>query len=180
MTSDSVGSQSLRVANPAHFRPINPSTIPFRHLPLQSFNRELWDPNSHPTGIDRTPASASKRRRTGNGKAIPRAGLTTDCVVPANLYAREESKDWRSASRFKPAQSAGSDSPSRCDDLELTKRGTQNFPQRPGRSLSRVSSPQKNGIALENVQTKPYVARPPVSAPHFRNGGWSTYTLMEE
>ena len=170
MTSDSVGSQSLQVANP--------STVPFRHLPPQSFNRELRIPNSQSTGIDRTSASASKRRRTGNGKTIPRAGPTSDFVIPGNLYAREEPKDWKSKSRFKPAKSAGGASPSRCDDLELAKRGPQIFPQRPGRSLPRSDGPQKNNTALENVQTKPYVARPPVSAPHFRNGGWSTCTMM--
>ena len=171
MTSDSVGSQSLRVANPAHFRPNNPSTVPFRHLTLQSFNRELWNPKSHSTGSDRASASASKRRKTGNGKAL-------HFVVPGNLYAREEPKDWRTESRFKPARSAGSDSPSRCDDLELTKRWPQNFPQRPRRSSSRIGDTQKDNIALENVQTKPYVARPPVSAPNFRNCGRSTCTMM--
>lgn len=174
MTSDSVGSQSLRVANPAHFRPINPSAVPFRHLPLQCSNRELENPNSHSAGIDRISASASKRRRTGT---IPRAATTSDFLIPGNLYAREEPKDWRSKSRFKTAKPAGRDSPSRCDDLELTKRGPQNFPQRPRRSLPRSSDPQKNNTALENVQTKPYVARPPVSAPHFRNGGWSTCSM---
>ena len=176
MTSDSVGSQSLRVANPAHFRPIDPSTVSFCHFPLQSINRELWDPNSHSTGIDRTSSSASKRRRTR--KTIPLAGPTSDSVVPRDLHTREEPKNWRSNSRFKPARSAGSDLTAKCNDLELAKRGPQNFPRRPGRSLSRITDTQKINTVLEDVQTKPYVARPPEPAPRFSNGRMSTCTML--
>lgn len=167
MTSDPVGSQWLRSFPSAQATPINAPSLP-----------PLWNPGGVSAEVEQVVEPALKRRRLENEQDKSHSGFRSKSSPSWFHILDQLFHDWsQSGSRQDGQTKANSSSGSH--DHAASGHGSQRFPQRPNKPLSKtasstfVSSGRRKNIPLGDVQTKPYVAEPPPAAPRFKHGGKS-------